>query len=101
MSQQAKKYRYQLKKKVVQLYYEGQSVSKLTEEYDLSHRNRIYEWPDKVIGEGYEALIDQRGKKSQGRPSIQELDEDGLRRENEHLKLQVLYLKKLLDLERG
>jgi len=101
MSQKAKKYSYQLKKKVVQLYYEGQSVSKLTEEYDLSHRNRIYEWRDKVKVGGYEALIDQRGKKSQGRPSIQELDEDGLRRENEHLKLQVLYLKKLLDLERG
>lgn len=98
-----KKYNYETKKKVVQLYYEGHSVTRLTEDYDLSHRNRIYEWRDKVKGGGYEALLDRRGKKSQGRPPKESIEtqEETLQQENERLQLQVTYLKKLLELERG
>jgi|SRR5699024_2268503 len=103
MSKKVKSYSYEVKKKVVQLYYEGHSVSRLTKEYDLSHRNRIYEWRDKVQVGGYDALMDKRGQSSKGRtPKHHDLNEkDYLRQENERLQLQVSYLKKFLDLERG
>lgn len=98
MGKQLRKYTYDMKKKVVNMYYEGHSVSDLVIRFDISNRRRINDWVQKVREGGYDALKDRRGVKSKGRPQ-----KDGLtlKEENERLRLEVMYLKKLIDLQRG
>ncbi|MFZ3580508.1 hypothetical protein, partial [Virgibacillus sp. DJP39] len=80
--------------------------SKLVKEYELSHRNRIYEWRDKVKQGGYEGLMDDRGKKttqvSSKNKQDSEIDEKAkLTEEIRLLQLKNEYLSKLIGLERG
>ncbi|TMN21641.1 hypothetical protein [Lentibacillus cibarius] len=97
MGKKLKKYSYDDKVDVVKKFMEGYPSSRLVKEYDLTHRNRIYEWRDQVLKGGYEALKDHRGAKTKDHHRGRERS---LEEENESLKLEVKYLKKLLDLQR-
>lgn len=94
-----KKYPYELKKQVVELYYEGESAINLTERFDLSNRRRVYEWTTIVREHGYSAL--EYGIPKERDTGEGEADETILRKEVSRLKLENEYLKKLLDLKRG
>ncbi|TCP16200.1 helix-turn-helix protein [Scopulibacillus darangshiensis] len=93
-----RKYPYDLKKQVVEMYLEGHPLNELVEKFDLGNVRRVYEWAKRVREGGYKALNDQRGLKSKGkRRKNGETPEE----EIERLKLENQYLKKLLDLKRG
>jgi transposase-like protein len=87
-----RKYSYDLKKQVVEKYFEGYSVPDLVQEFDIKNRRRVYEWIHKVKQGGYEALYDGRRLKTKKNHQITEI---------ERLKLENEYLKKLLELQRG
>lgn len=92
-----KRYPYELKKEVVELYFEGESATELTEKFNISNRRRIYDWVAIVREHGYTAL-------ERGVPKTTdeiESQETTLKEENTRLKLENEYLKKLLDLKRG
>jgi len=93
-----KRYAFELKKQVVKEYFEGYSVPDLVEKYGIGNRRRVYEWATKVREGGYAALEDKRGLKSKGKKKKDELS---LEEKYERLKLENLYLKKLLALKRG
>ena len=38
------KYPYELKKQVVELFFEGESVPELTKRFSIKSRRRIYDW---------------------------------------------------------
>jgi transposase-like protein len=92
------KYPVDLKKQVVELYFEGHSPAKLAEKYNIKNRRVVNEWVLKVINDGYEGLNDKRGLKSKGKKKV---ERQTLEKEMELLKLENEYLKKLLDLKRG
>lgn len=92
-----KKYPYELKKQVVELFFEGKSAIELTGKFNLNNRRRIYDWVAIVREHGYTAL-EYGVPKSESENS----NEDRmLKEENTRLKLENEYLKKLLDLKRG
>ncbi|WP_449623208.1 transposase [Robertmurraya sp. Marseille-Q9965] len=93
-----RKYPYDLKKQIVELYMEGHSSVELAKKYDISNYKRINEWVRKVREGGFKALEDTRGRKSKGKSSKTEAT---LEEKYEKLKLENEYLKKLLDLKRG
>jgi len=92
-----KKYPYELKKEVVELYFEGESAVDLTEKFNISNRRRVQEWMTIVRKHGYVAL--ERGVPKTTDES--ESEESSIKEENTRLKLENAYLKKLLDLKRG
>lgn len=94
----SKKYPYEVKKQIVEMYFEGHSVPDLVEQFDVKNRRRIYEWVNKVRAGGYEALGDLRGSQSKGKSKKEKYT---LEEKYERLKLENEYLKKLLDLKRG
>lgn len=98
MKVMSKNYAYDIKKRVVEKYFEGSTVIKLVEEFDITNRRTIYEWIDKVRTEGYDGLYDTRGTKRVSQEKSKEESKDA--RIN-RLELENLYLKKLLDLKRG
>lgn len=91
-------YPYDLKKQVVEMYFEGHAVPDLVTEFNISNRRTLYDWINKAKEGGFRALGDNRGKKSKGKSKI---DEQSLVEKYERLKLENEYLKKLLDLKRG
>lgn len=91
-------YPYELKKEVVELYFEGHSVLDLVEKYEIKNRRRVYDWVKKVKEFGYVGLSDQRGINSKGK---KKKEESSLEEQLEKVKLENEYLKKLLDLKRG
>ena len=50
------KYPYELKKQVVELFFEGESVPELTKRFSIKSRRRIYDWVAIVREHGYTAL---------------------------------------------
>lgn len=91
------KYPYELKKQVVELYFEGESAPEITSKFNLSNRRRVYDWVNIVKEHGYTAL-------ENGIPKVKhevDVKDAGLKEENTRLKLENEYLKKLLDLQRG
>ncbi|MFC3040445.1 transposase [Virgibacillus xinjiangensis] len=92
-----RKYSYDDKVQVVKKFMEGYPSSRLVKEFNIKHRNRIYEWRDQVLQGGYEALKGHRGMTNK---APHQNRERSLEEENEHLKLEVKYLKKLLELQR-
>lgn len=85
-----KKYPYELKKQVVELYFEGESAVDLREKFNIRNRRRIYEWVATVREHGYTAL-------EFGVPmnkSESELADNTLKEENTRLKLENEYLKR-------
>ncbi|MFA9560692.1 helix-turn-helix domain-containing protein [Evansella sp. AB-rgal1] len=93
-----KNYPYEVKKQIVEMYFEGHSVTDLVEQFEVRDRRRIYDWIEKAREEGYRALEDGRGLRSTGK---KKKEEQSLEEEYEKLKLENEYLKKLLDLKRG
>ena len=90
-------YTFEEKKEVVELFFEGHKASVLTKRFNISNRRRIYEWA-KIVQDtkSFESLRDTRGQMNKGR-----IKQEDLAEENERLKLEILYLKKLLQLKRG
>lgn len=93
-----KKYPYELKQQLVELYLEGHSSSELARNHDIGDYRRINHWVRKVKADGYKALEDRRGLQSKGKSKKEEAT---LEVEYERVKLENEYLKKLLDLKRG
>ena len=90
-------YDFQMKKEVVELYFEGYSAVELTERFKLGNRRRVSEWAKKVRDAGtMEALKDTRGLANKGRTKKKK---ETIEEENERLKLENLYLKKLIELK--
>lgn len=88
------KYSYDLKKQVVEKFFEGYGVPELMEEFQIKKRT-VYDWITKVKEGGYEALYDNRGMKNR------KTEKESYMTEIERLRLENEYLKKLLDLKRG
>ncbi|MGP4071010.1 helix-turn-helix domain-containing protein [Piscibacillus sp. B03] len=92
-------YDFDLKKEVVQEYFNGVSSTELVEKYGLNSRRRVSDWVSKVRDGGYEALYRQkRGPKSTDDAEESELEK--LKKQNKSLELEIMYLKKLMDLKR-
>ena len=90
------KYPYELKKQVVELFFEGESVPELTKRFSIKSRRRIYDWVAIVREHGYTAL-------EYGVPKTtneKDRETSDLKKENARLKLENEYLKKVLDLRR-
>ena len=91
-------YPFEMKKKVVELYFEGHSATDLAKRFDLTSRKRVTDWVSKVRKAGtMDALNDTRGLSNKG---ITRKKKESMLEENERLKLEILYLKKLIDLKR-
>lgn len=98
MARQLKRYSYELKKTVVEKYFEGHAIRDLIKEYNISAPRIANRWVNKVREGGYEALKDTRGMKSIGKQKRKE--EETKDEIIERQALQIEYLKKLLELER-
>ena len=99
MTRKQKVYSYELKKTVVQKYFEGHALRDFAKEYNISAARVASRWVNKVREGGYEALKDKRKmKKNAGnlKPSEDETKNEIIERQ----ALQIEYLKKLLELER-
>lgn len=97
---QAKKvfFDFQTKKEIVELYFEGYSAVELAKKFEVVNRRRITEWAKKVRDAGtFDALKDTRGLGGKGRTKEKK---EAVEEEIERLKLENLYLKKLIDLQR-
>ena len=92
-----KKYTGEFKQKVIEtMRNEGLSCMEIAERFELRHK-RVQDWERIYLTEGPEGLyIDHRGRSSTGRPKKlpQEVEED-LLAENQRLKAELAYLKKL------
>lgn len=97
MTRKPRNYTFEEKKEVVELFFEGYTIEELMERFDISNRRRIYEWSKNVRdANSFEVLRDRRGLMNKGRKKKESIEE-----ENERLKLEVLYLKKLIRLREG
>lgn len=90
-------YGFELKKEVVELYLEGHSAVDLTKRFELSNRRRVSEWVKQVREAGtLEVLRDTRGLANKGRTKA---SNESMEEEIDRLNLEVLYLKKLIELK--
>jgi len=90
-------YGFDLKKEIVELYFEGHSAVDLAKRFELSNRRRVSEWVKQVREAGtFEVLRDTRGLANKGKTK---LFKEALKEENERLTLENLYLKKLIALK--
>ena len=90
-------YGFDLKKEIVELYFEGYSAVDLANRFELSNRRRVSEWVKQVREAGtFEVLHDTRGLANKGKTK---LFKETLKEENERLTLENLYLKKLIALK--
>lgn len=93
------KYSYELKKEMVELYFEGHSAEELAKKHNIGHRSRINEWVRAVRKAGtFDVLKPYQGQIIEKLPKEKKLS---LEKENERLALENLYLKKLLELRKG
>ena len=92
-----KKYTGEFKQMVIEtMRNEGLSCMETAERFNLRHK-RVQDWERIYLAEGPEGLyIDHRGRGSTGRPRKlpKEVEED-LLAENQRLKAELAYLKKL------
>src|SRR5690625_7962355 len=98
MTKGRRTYSFDLKKQVVEMYFEGYTVKDLVEKFDIKNRRRVYDWTATVREYGYDGLYDARGSTSTGKKKKQGKTSEET---YERLELENLYLKKLLDLNRG
>ncbi|WP_153062651.1 hypothetical protein [Metasolibacillus meyeri] len=79
------------------MYLAGTSTAEIMETFPIANRRRVTEWV-KAVREAntLEVLLP-----NQGRPHKNKEKQESIEAENERLKLENLYLKKLLDLKRG
>jgi len=93
-----KSYSFETKKKAVELYFEGRSAITIAKEFHLSSDRIVQEWSKKVRdANSFEVLKNRRGRKKQS----EEKRKETLEEENERLRIENLYLKKLLELRKG
>lgn len=92
-------YPFEVKKEVVNRFFAGETRMDLAKEFDLSSDQLVKDWVAKWRTGGDEALKPQpKGRpKGSARPAPL-TEEDKLRRENEKLRAENAYLKKLRDL---
>ena len=94
-----KRYPYELKKEMVELYFEGHSAEELAKKHNIGNRSRINEWVRAVQKSGtFDVLKPHQGQIIEKKPKEKKLS---LEKENERLALENLYLKKLLGLRKG
>lgn len=93
-----KSYPVELKKQVVEMYFEGYSTSYLVKKFNITSRRTVNNWITKARKHGFKGLNDARGLHSTGK---KKKEEQTLEQKYERLKLENEYLKKLLDLKRG
>lgn len=90
-------YSYELKKKLVELYFEGHSAARLAEEHEVKNRRRILDGVRLVRKTGsFDCLEDHRGHANAGQPRTRTMP---LEEENERLRMEIHYLKKLMELK--
>lgn len=101
MSKKNKTYSFEIKLKAVKMYLEdGIGSTTIARELELSSEKRVTLWVKRFKEFGDAGLKEQRGRfrgMNKGRPRKQELT---LEQENQKLKAEVEYLKKLLQIER-
>jgi transposase len=96
-----KTYSYELKLKAIKLYFDGFTRTEIAEECNITNKKMVNHWVNKYKQGGPNALKDKRGLKrgmDKGRKRKITLT---LEEENERLKAENLYLKKLIDQKRG
>lgn len=73
------------------------SYSEAMRKYGIKGRSKIQQWERVYLTEGTEALhVDRRGRKSTGRPAaLPKRVEEDLLAENQRLRMEIDYLKKL------
>ncbi|MFB4165343.1 transposase [Alteribacillus sp. JSM 102045] len=104
MSEKRKKgsvYPVKLKKQAIDLYYKGFGRTDIAKELNIYNKKLVNEWVRKYEKEGFSGLEDRRGLArggNKGRPRKKPLT---LEEENERLKIEVAYLKKLIAQKRG
>lgn len=94
-----KQYSFDTKMEILRRHKAGETKSDLAEEFGLSSPDLIGHWVWEVNKDGIDALRPKpKGRpKGSARPAPL-TEEDKLRRENELLKAELAYLKKLRDL---
>lgn len=101
MSKKIKTYPLEIKLRAVKMYLEdGIGSTTIAKELQLSNESRVLLWVKRFKEFGESGLEEQRGKykgSNKGRPRKQALS---LEQENEKLRAEVEYLKKLLQIER-
>lgn len=101
MCKNIKTYSFEIKLKAVKMYLEdGIGSTTIAKELELSSDKRVLLWVKRFKEFGEAGLEEQRGKYkgvNKGRPRKQELT---LEQENEKLRAEVEYLKKLLQIGR-
>jgi transposase-like protein len=101
-----KKYTGEFKQHVVEtMRNEGLSYSEASRQFEINSHYRIQQWERIYLEEGPEGLyVERRGRGSTGRPpKLDKKIEEDLIAENQRLRAEVDYLKKLnaLVLEEG
>ncbi|MDV6379515.1 hypothetical protein ORD22_15035, partial [Sporosarcina sp. GW1-11] len=80
-----------------ELYFEGHAAKRLAEEHGIKNRRRILEWVEIVRRTGtFDSLKDRRGHANAGQSRTRTLP---LEKENERLRMEIHYLKKLMELK--
>ena len=102
MSKKTKTYSLETKLKSVKMYLEdGIGITTIANELELSSGKRVLLWVERFKEFGQAGLEERRGKykgANKGRPRKQQLT---LEQENEKLRAEVEYLKKLLQIGRS
>ena len=92
-------YSFEIKKEVVQRHLAGETKMDLAREFGLSSDQLVKDWSWKWRKGGDEALKPKPKGRPKGSVTPKPLsEEDKLRRENERLRAENAYLKKLRDL---
>ena len=92
-------YSFDIKKEVVQRYLAGETKMDLAREFGLSSDQLVKDWSRKWRKGGDEALKPKPKGRPKGSSAPKRLtEEEKLRRENERLRAENAYLKKLRDL---
>lgn len=78
----------------------GKDYNETAEKYNLSYQ-QVYSWVTKYLAEGADALHDKRGKRKDAELlSPEEKKAKELEQENERLRAELAFLKKLKEFER-
>lgn len=94
-----KQYSFDTKVEILRRYKAGETKFDLAEEFGLSSPDLISYWGWQVNKDGFDALRPKPKGRPKGKARPARLtEEDKLRRENELLKAELAYLKKLRDL---
>lgn len=92
-------YSFEIKKEVVQRHLAGETKMDLAREFGLSSDQLVKDWSRKWRKGGDEALKPKPKGRPKGSSAPKRLtEEEKLRRENERLRAENAYLKKLRDL---